>query len=238
MSVLPITKKPPQEKFLSGDEFINQSFGKDGEVPSGKVIINESIRISRYINKILDSMVLNNSIVGGAGFEVEDITTNSPNIKIRLTPGKIVQDYTLIHVPYRITITFNNFTLNAGTKGKFVIYSEFKYSDKENPQRPLAITAPRDLREPTPSDQVEFNPFILKVGFYDQLTESVEGWNTADDIPRVIIKSIEYEKNKDGTYSFIYGANSASIIIGGDTYYDRTGGSTKTSLNIDGGLYS
>ena len=104
----------PENQFIYPNPNQNIYFDFDNSI--------EEFRTSRYINNIL-KMFSPDAVL--YGIDVNNITINDNNLHVNFNRGSLIQDITLIKIPYSFETILNNIQDN---NNYFVVYTEFKYN--------------------------------------------------------------------------------------------------------------
>ena len=221
-----VQKFPEQEKFLTPDQFVNQEFGKTG----GTTTVNEAVRMSRYINKLSRAHVQDNSVIYGFN---PTISFTDKDLIVTISKGKLIQDSTVIEIPNISIVTFTNLPAYVSGAGKLVVLTNFKYSDSSNSSRPK-IDRTYSITDPTPVDQVLFNPFSFEIKLYDENTSIVADYDPESN--KILVASIKYViQNGIITDSFV--TEDRNININGTSTEVQYGGRLNGRM-VDGGKIS
>lgn len=165
---MPIVAVPKQNKYMTPNDFIRNDFGAANELREDR--LREDARISRYMNNLMKAVVESNRII--TGFKTTASLEGS-DIRIFVAPGTAVVDKTYLEtvMPTEHVLTGIVDSIPS-RRGKILLFMYFKYSDMNDPIRPLVKHQIGDTIV-VPGDMTNFNPFRLQFLIKDDETDKI-----------------------------------------------------------------
>lgn len=244
MKFSPIFIIPEQERNTTPDIFLTDQYGKDpAPHGDGPLKIDQAIRLSKIVNRIVPAFGSNNSII--YGFLLESVYLDGDDLYFKISDGTGIIDKTVFILNYSILSCWKNFKNIIPPNlqsGQILLYFGYKDSITNNINRPYPQKQPISVVNNYPEDQFDFDPISINTAFYNSKTKEVVNseWDL-DEQKILITASIFYERNSYGNVKIWTTENKSDVIVIKDgeqeKFEQQAGGFNFTKL-VDGGSLS